>query len=232
MNVFHPSDPRIQVPVEHAIVFGNMPSSVFYKMPEWKKARYHALKMYGNRCHLCGAGPQLGIQLHVDHIKPRHLYPDLCLDFNNLQILCNTCHSAKGAWHEDDCRGKHTVVDPIRLKDFFRITKKHTILDIRVLRGRQDIEYISEGVRAPSKRYRTRWRLLVSFCAKQKLLYSEAIRLTVADFMTMKCSKDQKMEKFTSWGSDGKKRDGDILFDIAGCLFPESIYELLADDQL
>ncbi len=232
MKPLHQSDSRLKVPIEHAVVFGNMPRSVFNKTPEWKKARYHALKIYGNKCHLCGAVPQDGVQVHVDHIKPRHLYPELCLDFNNLQVLCSTCHTAKGMWHEDDCRGRHTIIEPVRLKDFFRITRKHTILDARILRGKRDIDYISTGVRAPSKGYRKRWRLLVLFCAKHKLIYSEVIRLTVADFMEMKFSSDHRMERFTHWGGDGPKKDDDVFFDIAGCLFPESIYELLADDQI
>ena len=31
----------------------------------------------------------------VDHIKPRHIRPDLATDFANLQALCHKCHSKK-----------------------------------------------------------------------------------------------------------------------------------------
>ncbi len=46
----------------------------------------------------------MGIPLHVDHIKPRSKYPDLALDINNLQILCESCNLGKGAWDETDFR--------------------------------------------------------------------------------------------------------------------------------
>ncbi|MFC6439812.1 HNH endonuclease [Bowmanella sp. JS7-9] len=33
--------------------------------------------------------------LHVDHVKPRAKFPELALDINNLQILCETCNLGK-----------------------------------------------------------------------------------------------------------------------------------------
>ncbi|WP_232796123.1 HNH endonuclease [Citrobacter rodentium] len=33
--------------------------------------------------------------MHVDHIKPRSLYPHLALDLSNLQIMCNECNVSK-----------------------------------------------------------------------------------------------------------------------------------------
>jgi 5-methylcytosine-specific restriction endonuclease McrA len=70
----------------------------------WLKLRYHALMQYGNRCHCCGSTPRTGAVLHVDHVKPRHKYPDLAMDINNLQILCAPCHRSKGANDETDWR--------------------------------------------------------------------------------------------------------------------------------
>lgn len=37
-----------------------------------------------------------GMVMHVDHIKPRSLYPHLALDIANLQIMCNECNVSKG----------------------------------------------------------------------------------------------------------------------------------------
>jgi 5-methylcytosine-specific restriction endonuclease McrA len=67
----------------------------FYNSPEWLSLRYRALKEMGARCMLCGATPRTGAQIHVDHIKPRSIYPELAFDINNLQILCRACNMGK-----------------------------------------------------------------------------------------------------------------------------------------
>ncbi len=74
--------------------------------PYWPKLRMDALRMYGNRCQCCGASPQDGVTIHVDHIKPRHTYPHLAFDLDNLQVLCASCHQSKGATDETDWRPK------------------------------------------------------------------------------------------------------------------------------
>ena len=50
----------------------------------------------------CGKVPDHGI--NVDHIKPRKFFPELALDFDNLQILCGRCNKAKGNRHHTDYR--------------------------------------------------------------------------------------------------------------------------------
>lgn len=77
-----------------------MSPSEFYESWEWKTARYEALKKYGPKCMLCGATAKDGVRICVDHIRPRALYPDLQLDLNNLQVLCNDCNMGKGRWDE------------------------------------------------------------------------------------------------------------------------------------
>jgi 5-methylcytosine-specific restriction endonuclease McrA len=67
----------------------------FYDSDAWRALRYEALKAYGRRCMVCGATPEIGAQLHVDHIKPRSLYPELELVLGNLQILCRDCNLGK-----------------------------------------------------------------------------------------------------------------------------------------
>lgn len=62
----------------------------------WRFLRHQALRKYGNKCQCCGTTPQAGAVLHVDHIKPKGLHPELALDINNLQILCYDCHAPKG----------------------------------------------------------------------------------------------------------------------------------------
>ncbi len=50
------------------------------------------LQAYPPLCGRCGNKNNL----EVDHVKPRSKYPDLELDFDNLQILCRDCNLLKG----------------------------------------------------------------------------------------------------------------------------------------
>jgi len=45
------------------------------------------------RCRLCGASPQDGVRLHVDHITPWNKCGETVLE--NLQILCERCNIGK-----------------------------------------------------------------------------------------------------------------------------------------
>ena len=71
---------------------------------EWRKLRYEVIKKYGRKCMCCGLTPDDGIKIHVDHIKPRKTHPELALDINNLQLLCEICNHGKGNWDESDWR--------------------------------------------------------------------------------------------------------------------------------
>lgn len=80
------------------------PSGSFYDSKEWKVLRYKALKLHGGRCQCCGRGAKDGSVLHVDHIRPRKRYPELALRLDNLQVLCASCNTGKGAWDQTDWR--------------------------------------------------------------------------------------------------------------------------------
>lgn len=69
----------------------------------WLQTRYEVLKRQPN-CVLCGRGRAQGVTLHVDHIKPKSLYPDLAFDLDNLQTLCEECNMGKGNMDETDFR--------------------------------------------------------------------------------------------------------------------------------
>lgn len=77
------------------MVICNLPASHFYKSPEWRQLRYRVLERKGNVCVACGSSPKDGSKIHVDHIKPRSIYPELALDINNLQVLCEDCNLGK-----------------------------------------------------------------------------------------------------------------------------------------
>ena len=72
--------------------------SAFYKTQAWKELRYIALGNSDGRCQCCGAKASDGVTLHVDHILPRSKYPQLELNLDNLQILCDDCNIGKGNW--------------------------------------------------------------------------------------------------------------------------------------
>lgn len=71
-------------------------SEDWYLSDAWKKLRYQAIVKYGNRCKCCGRGPKDGVSIHVDHIRPKSLWPQLALNIDNLQILCSDCNLGKG----------------------------------------------------------------------------------------------------------------------------------------
>ena len=64
----------------------------FYGSPEWKTLRRKVFRIYPSICMRCGNKDNL----EVDHIKPRSKYPELELEFDNLQILCRDCNLLKG----------------------------------------------------------------------------------------------------------------------------------------
>lgn len=83
----------------------------FYRSQPWKEVRYFVLKRDGRRCVCCGATPEDLVKMHVDHIKPRSLRPDLELDATNLQILCEDCNLGKS--NKDDTDWRFRVIEDI-----------------------------------------------------------------------------------------------------------------------
>jgi len=63
----------------------------FYFTEDWRNLRIRVLNEFGSICMKCGGNQRIS----VDHIKPRSLYPELELDYDNLQVLCTPCNSRK-----------------------------------------------------------------------------------------------------------------------------------------
>ena len=80
-------------------------SDKFYRSQSWRIARFEALKKSNGRCALCGSPPG-EYSLHVDHIKPRSLYPSEALNPKNLQVLCRDCNLGKSNRDATDWRSK------------------------------------------------------------------------------------------------------------------------------
>ena len=72
----------------------------------WRAVRYKALKAGNGKCCLCGMSPKDGVRLHVDHIKPKSLFPHIMYDVNNLQVLCEDCNMGKSNYDDFDYRNK------------------------------------------------------------------------------------------------------------------------------
>ena len=76
----------------------------FYESREWMQLRYAVLKRDGAKCALCCSTRADGVRLHVDHIKPRSVFPELELDPENLQVLCEPCNLGKSNLDQTDWR--------------------------------------------------------------------------------------------------------------------------------
>lgn len=85
-------------------------SDEFLRTYQWRQLRMRVLLKRGARCECCGATPEHGVKMNVDHIKPRLKYPALALEESNLQVLCDECNHGKGNWDETDWR---KVADPM-----------------------------------------------------------------------------------------------------------------------
>lgn len=75
----------------------------FYESETWARLRFRTLRACGYKCGACGRSGRIAV-LQVDHIKPRSKYPELELDPNNLQVLCDRCNCGKSNEYEDDLR--------------------------------------------------------------------------------------------------------------------------------
>lgn len=69
----------------------------------WKRIRLYCLSKFKNECAKCGDKPELN-DLHVDHIKPKSLFPHLKYKIYNLQLLCKKCNFDKGNKNCNDYR--------------------------------------------------------------------------------------------------------------------------------
>lgn len=90
----------------------------FYESQVWRELRYKVLRHSEGRCMLCGDSGRFK-SLHVDHIKPRSTHPELELEFDNLQVLCEACNIGKSNHYQDDWRPRIVpTLDPAKLTAF------------------------------------------------------------------------------------------------------------------
>ncbi len=99
--IAHPSQRAVKREAYHQ---AKVLSDDFLASYEWRALRMRVLKKHGARCQCCGATPWDGVRMHVDHIKPRRHFPELALQEDNRQVLCEVCNHGKGNWDETDWR--------------------------------------------------------------------------------------------------------------------------------
>ena len=102
----------------------------FYDRPEWVALRYEVMRAQGAKCAACNTTREKGAVLHVDHVKPRSIYPELALSRSNLQVLCAPCNMGKSNKFTDDFR--RTPPKRARRKSrnyLLRFNTKHNLLE-------------------------------------------------------------------------------------------------------
>lgn len=94
-------------PKKGKTAYRHVGSKAFYESSAWRAVRFEALKSANGCCNLCGrSNREHGVVLHVDHIKPKSLFPHLSLDISNLQILCADCNIGKSNRDDTDWRAE------------------------------------------------------------------------------------------------------------------------------
>ena len=77
----------------------------FYQSREWREVRYAIFRKYEAACMICGRTfKDHGVAMHCDHIKPRSKFPELALNIDNIQILCEDCNLGKSNIDKTDWR--------------------------------------------------------------------------------------------------------------------------------
>ena len=69
----------------------------FYSDSRWIALRKQVIREEGTKCAECRIQIRNTQDITVDHVRPRSKYPELALERSNLQVLCRSCNSAKGA---------------------------------------------------------------------------------------------------------------------------------------
>lgn len=86
---------RASAPVEPPAI-SHAAAQEFYQSRAWKRVRLRILIRDGRICRCCGATPDAGAVMNVDHIRSLRHFWHLRLDETNLQVLCADCNCGKG----------------------------------------------------------------------------------------------------------------------------------------
>lgn len=96
----------------------------FYNSCDWKELRQMVFVAYKNICFNCGCKDHT--LLHVDHIVPVSVDPERCLDFRNMQILCESCNLSKGNKNTTRYKTYKRFMEGYCYNNYFNTIKKIT----------------------------------------------------------------------------------------------------------
>ena len=112
----HRAKSKPRTPTGEMVVEGvDVRSKEFLGSYAWTRLRMHAISLYGRKCMCCGASPETGEVMNVDHVKPRKTHPEMALDLRNLQILCGTCNKGKCNEFDTDWRTPAQIAAAVAL---------------------------------------------------------------------------------------------------------------------
>ena len=74
-----------------------------------------------------------GVLFTCDHFRPRHLFPDLVYDWNNLVYACQACNAVKGGQWPDDAHEANSYIDPSA--DPSSTVSPHSVFDYNMETG-------------------------------------------------------------------------------------------------
>jgi len=115
----------------------------FYDSNAWKVMRVVVFGYWGHCCLRCGSFDDL----HIDHVVPRSIAPELEMEFDNLQVLCESCNLEKSNKNSNDYR------------DQARRNPKPEILELSTQAECRRMELGIRPIRAPRRLDEiTRWK--------------------------------------------------------------------------
>lgn len=118
-------DHRVERKISHSSLVSSLEKKQCFS---WKRARYIAFLLFGNKCACCGVqAPEHHVT--IDHIKPKSKFPELATDLRNLQPLCHDCNVAKCSWDMTDWRTNEQKFKAIHVMNFPNALK-HYVKDI------------------------------------------------------------------------------------------------------
>lgn len=85
----------------HKVRDEDIDSVTYGNTGNWRYLRKKIFEIQGNRCLCCGVIQE---KMHIDHIRPKSLYPHLEYKIDNLQVLCPDCNRAKSYKDQTDYR--------------------------------------------------------------------------------------------------------------------------------
>lgn len=135
-------------------------------------SKHHNLqvKARDKKCLKCEAE----IELTIDHIYPKSIFPELCKVYKNFQTLCSTCNSNKNNLNIEDYRKKKKLIEP-NIVDF-----KHYIIKLYLAIGELKVlRELSDTVKSMSIELKTLTNIVDADTLTQEVIDEKIKKLTL-----------------------------------------------------